>query len=336
MSDIKTKYLGFELKNPVIVSSSGLTSTKESVKQCEDEGAGAVVLKSVFEEQIMAETKGLISQYDTSYSEEALSYVSRMSLEHTIEDYINLVYDSKKECRIPIIASINCATDKGWMEIAGRLEHAGADALELNIFILPENIDESSEEFENRYIKIIKEVRKLIKIPISVKLTPFFSNFANFSRKLANEGANGIVLFNRFQTVNVNKEDTENAQLKEGKWLSLPDEKEFVKRILSQLYGRIGCDLSATSGFRTGKDILGAVLCGASVVQIASVLYLKGYSHIKTIINELEKEINTFKGKKLMDLKGINSIEMNKSLQKVDRLGYFKAISHLNKFRERK
>lgn len=333
MADLSVKYMGFHLKNPVVVSSSGLTSTLDSVINCVKAGAGAVVLKSIFEEQIMAETREEISHYEGAYSEEAQLYIKRMSLEHTIEDYVSLVYDSKKKIDVPVIASINSATLKGWTRFAERLEHAGADALELNLFILPDSSEKTGAEIEKSYINIFKEVRKLVKIPLAIKLGPFFTNVSNLVTRLSDEGANAVVLFNRFQTVSVRENEIENAPLQEGKWLSSPGEAEFTRRWISLIYGNVSCDISSTSGIRTGKDIVRAIQAGASVAQIASVLYLNGVDYIKTLLAEIEAEMVPFGDFALSELKGSESIHINPETEKMGRLQYFKAISVLNKYR---
>ena len=198
MVDLSTTYMGFELRNPFIVSSCDLVSNLDGVKKCEDAGAGAIVLKSLFEEQIEVETKELINNIWLNGHTEAFDYVRGMSMSLGSSDYLNLIEDSKKEVNIPIIASLNCVTAKWWVDYAKQIESAGADGLELNISAMPSDPNRVSEEIENRYVDIVEGVRRSINIPIAVKIGPFFTSIARIAHELYRSGVSALVLFNRF------------------------------------------------------------------------------------------------------------------------------------------
>ena len=332
MPDLSVKYMGFELESPVIVSSSGLTSTKEKVLECVKNGAGAIVLKSLFEEQIMNETRNEANKYDISSHTEAMDYIDRMSFEQSIGDYLKLVENCKREAGVPIIASLNGSTLGGWLEFAKRIEEAGADALELDIFIIPEELTLTGKDIEDTYVKIFEWIKKSINIPIAVKIGPYFTNVGNIAKRLSDGGASSIVLFNRFQSVDIHEDDTKNPKLTEGKWLSHNDEAELSRRWISRLYCNIKSDLSATSGVRTGRDVVEAVKSGAAVIQFASALYLNGLGHIKTVKSEIKAVLKSEGCDRLSDIRGI-LCQCKTHSPDYSRAQYFAAISELNKIR---
>ncbi len=335
MPDLSVNYLGYKLKNPIVISSSGLTSTVESIIECVNAGAGAVVVKSIFEEQIMRETKELESQYQSNYHTEAAEYINRMSFEHSLNEYLQLIKDAKQKAGVPIIGSINAAKFAGWTKFAKRIADAGADAVELNIFIVPDSTDITAQDIEKTYIDIVKDVKKEVNIPVAVKIGPFFTNTGNIVKKLSSAGVDSVVLFNRFQTVSVNEEDLKDTRLKEGRWLSLPEDRDLPKRWIASLYGDVKCDLSATSGIRNGNDIIELIQSGASIVQVASVLYLNGIDYIGKLKSEINNRVEELGHSAIAELKGINSYALNREIVKSDRLQYFRAISALNTLRHK-
>jgi dihydroorotate dehydrogenase (fumarate) len=305
MIDLSTKYLGLTLKNPIIVASSGLTANIRNIKKLESNGAGAVVLKSIFEEEIlqqeMKSTKEA-AEDNMIYSElsETLDYIDLHIKEDTIEKYLDLIREAKKEILIPVIASINCTTTYEWIEFAEKIEKAGADAIELNIFLNPTDL--SDKNFEETYLSISAKVAKKTNIPVSVKISPFFTKLARVITDLSNTGIKGIVLFNRFYSPDINIEKMEvspadhysgeNEYLNSLRWIALMSKKT-------------DCDLVASTGIHSSETIIKQILAGASAVQIASVLYIKGIDYLSDIINNLEKwmednnynYIGQFKGK---------------------------------------
>lgn len=271
MVDLKTNYMGLTLDNPIIVGSSGLTQSLERVKKCASAGAGAVVLKSIFEEQIEREIGGLAEASSPALGHsEALDYLQAYGRENSVDDYLDLVRDAKKELEIPIIPSIHCMAGGSWTEFAARAEKAGADALELNLFILPGDPEREGAEIEKVYLDIAKQVRKQVKIPISMKVGPHFSGVANHFARLGRAGVNGLVLFNRFYRLDF---DIENFRIIPAGSFSSADEHVVPLRWISMLSGRIDCDLAATTGVHDGEAVVKMLLAGASAVQVCSALY---------------------------------------------------------------
>ncbi len=329
MADLSTTYMGLELKNPIIISSSGLTGTIESIEKCVKAGAAAVVLKSIFEEEILGKTEEEARHYDVNAHPEAELYAKKVSFEHNVEDYLELIRGAKKVSDVPVIASMNCATDGEWTDFASRIEEAGADGIELNLLIFPKSVTQKSHEIEDLYIKIFKEVKKHTTLPIGVKLTSLFTNVGNLAKRLNDEGAAAIVLFNRFQTVFTEEDEADNPQLEEGKWLSSPGECVLTQKWISKIYNELTCDLSATSGLRSSLDIIRQVKAGAASVQLASVIYLNGLSYINELLKEIEVQLKDLGYESFKEVKGMHSA---KNVNKHSRSRYYKAISVLNQY----
>lgn len=281
MNRIKTKYLGLELDSPVILSSSGLTSTLQRIKDAEAAGVGAVVLKSIFEEQIMNEVAHIDSYSDYP---EAADYVRTYVQENSLGLYLKLIEDAKQQCHIPIIASINCRQLGEWVNYARVIEAAGADALELNIFLLPTDKELSSDEIERNYLNIITQVREAITIPMAVKLGAGFTNPLAVVREIYYRNVKGVVLFNRFYPTDI---DIEKMTVKAGDIFSHSSELANVLRWTAFVNGSIPLiDIAVSTGVHTGADAVKAMLAGASTVEIASVVYEKGL--------QVVGEMNTF------------------------------------------
>lgn len=283
MNKITTKYLGLELKSPVILSSSGLTSSLQRIKDAEAAGAGAVVLKSIFEEQIMNEVAHVDSYSDYP---EAADYVRTYVQENSLGLYLKLIEEAKQQCDIPIIASINCRQAGEWVNYARVIESAGADALELNIFLLPTDKELSSDEIERNYLDIIAQVKEAITIPLSVKLGAGFTNPLAIVREIYYRNVKGVVLFNRFYPTDI---DIEKMTVKAGDIFSHSSELANVLRWTAFVSGSLPLiDVAVSTGVHTGADAVKAMLAGASAVEIASVVYEKGL--------EVVGEINAFIG----------------------------------------
>jgi len=236
MTDLTTKYLGLHLRNPLIVASCSLVNTIKGAQRCDDAGAGAVVLKSLFEEQIEADTKELEQHVWLSGHPEAFDYVRKMGIELGSRDYLKLVEGTKKALSIPVIASLNCITPVWWTDYAKKVEAAGADALELNIAVLPSDPNHSSDEIERLYFSILEDVSKSIKIPIAVKIGPYFTSMARMAHELCNRGASALVLFNRFYQFDIN---IDKLKLVPGYRLSSREEINLPLRWISLLAGRV-------------------------------------------------------------------------------------------------
>ncbi len=302
--NLNTSYLGLNLKNPIVVGSSTFTGTVDGIVKCAKAGAGAVVLKSLFEEQILSDIKkeeGYTDIYTSNV--DADLYMKTFLRGNEIAIYTNLIREAKKNVDIPIIASINCADKGEWMSFAKELQEAGADALELNIAVSPFDKDVASKDIEDEVVNIFKEVKKTVSIPVSVKLGDHFTNIGNLAFRLSMAGAAGLVLFNRFYNPTI---DIEHMKVVPGSALSVEEENGSTLRWISLLAAQgIPCCLSASTGVHSAEDVVRQILAGASSVQVCSVLYKKGIDFITEMVKGMEKwmqmhnfnSINEFKGK---------------------------------------
>lgn len=278
MINIETTYMGLKLCSPVIIGSSGLTSSIPNLIEFEKRGAGAVVLKSLFEEQIKFEiAKTVTSEASLNYYPEAYDYISNYSHEHSVGAYLNLIRDAKKAIKIPVIASINCISAEEWTSFARKIEEAGADALELNIFVLPSDPALSAEHVEKVYFNILEEVNKQVKIPVALKISYYFSGLAKMVLKLSWAGAKGIVLFNRFYSPDIN---INTMKVVPSNVFSTPDEITTSLRWVAMLSDRLYCDICASTGVHDSEGLIKQLLAGAKAVEIASTLYKNGFERI--------------------------------------------------------
>ena len=302
--DTAVSYLGLKLKNPIVVGSSTFTGTVDGIKRCAEAGAGAVVLKSIFEEQILADIKKEEGYTDLYMSNpDADVYMKTFLRGNEISIYEKLIREAKETVDIPIIASINCADKGEWISFAKEFENAGADALELNIAVSPFNREIPSKDIEDEVIAIFSEVKKNVKIPVSVKLGNHFTNIGNLAFRLSMAGAAGLVLFNRYYNPTI---DIEKMKVVPGTALSVEEENGDTLRWIKILSSEgIPCELSASTGVHTSEDVVRQLLAGAATVQVCSTLYKNGVSYISEIIAGLEawmrkhnfNSINDFKGK---------------------------------------
>ncbi|MDD3878354.1 MAG: dihydroorotate dehydrogenase-like protein [Bacteroidales bacterium] len=302
MLDIRTKYLGLELKNPIIVGSSGLTKSLDNIIRFEKYGAGAVVLKSLFEEQIKYEISKVHKNSDNLYTyPEADDYIANYARHNSLDEYVNLIKNAKKSVSIPIIASVNCISATEWISFAKKIEDAGADALELNAFILPSDFKRNSEQNEKVYFDIIEEVKKQIKIPIALKIGNYFSSLAQTAQKLSWTGIAGLVIFNRFFSPDI---DLDNTKIISTNLYSKPEEIAIPLRWTAILSGNVQCDIAATTGIHDGKGLVKMLLAGAKAVQVCSTLYTNGFQQIEIMEDYLKnwmlkhnyKNIDEFRG----------------------------------------
>jgi dihydroorotate dehydrogenase (fumarate) len=346
MIDISTSYMGLPLKNPFIVASSSLTGHVESVKRCAEAGAGAIVLKSLFEEQIEAETYALSDETDAHAGHgEAYEYLQGYGMELGPQQYLDLVKQSKSAVDVPIIASLNCADGGRWSSYAAKLENAGADAIELNISIMPSSVKQQGPAVVDEYLRIIYEVKQQVKIPVAVKVGPYFTSFANFADRLANEraeapaysvgwlgknktpgkitwtGADALVLFNRFYKLDI---DINKITLVHGQPYSSSSEINDSLRWLSLLAGKVNCDLVGNTGIHTGHDAVKALLAGAKVVQCCSTLFINGLQQIKVMENQLKTWMEQHGFEKLCDFRGKLSQSKSDNPEDHERLQYIK------------
>ena len=302
--DTAVSYLGLKLKNPIVVGSSTFTGTVDGIKRCAEAGAGAVVLKSIFEEQILADIKKEEGYTDLYMSNpDADVYMKTFLRGNEISIYEKLIREAKETVDIPIIASINCADKGEWISFAKEFENAGADALELNIAVSPFNREITSKDIEDEVVAIFSEVKKNVRIPVSVKLGNHFTNIGNLAFRLSMAGAAGLVLFNRYYNPTI---DIETMKVVSGTALSVEEENSDTLRWIKILSSDgISCELSASTGVHTSEDVVRQLLAGAATVQVCSTLYKNGVSYISEIIAGLEawmkkhnfNSIDEFKGK---------------------------------------
>lgn len=293
--NLETSYMGIKMRNPLIVSSSGLSDNLDKIKAAADSGAGAVVLKSIFEEQINYQSGNLLGESDYP---EASDYIAYYTKTHSIDNYLKLIRSAKEETDIPIIPSINCVTADDWISFAKHIQSAGADALEVNMFFLPLDRKLSPEKAEKVYLDLVEKLRKTLQIPFAIKLGPRFSNIFYLIDQLYNRGVNGVVLFNRFFEPDI---DINSMNIIPASVFSSADDKRHVLRwvgMASAINERIS--ISASTGVRTGEDIVKYLLAGADTVQACSVLYSEGHEYLKELLASLES---------WMQGKGFNSID---------------------------
>lgn len=302
--NLTTNYLGLKLKNPLVPSSSPLTRTLDGLRQMEDAGASAIVLYSLFEEQILQESHTLnehLLQGTESFAE-ALDYFPEASeYKYGPDEYINHIRRAKEALSIPIIASLNGVSTGWWMRYAKDIERAGADALELNIYYLPTSLDETSAEVEEMYLEALAQVKSVVDIPVAMKLSPYFSAMGNMARRLVDTGADGLVFFNRFYQPDL---DLEQLAVVPNLVLSSPMEMRLPMRWIAILYGRLQTDFALTSGVHSVTDVLKAVAAGASVTMMASELLRNGVGRLKIIRAGVEAWLQENEYESLEQLRG--------------------------------
>ncbi|MBN2738628.1 MAG: dihydroorotate dehydrogenase-like protein [Spirochaetales bacterium] len=326
MADLRSSYMGIQLKNPIIVSSSHLTSSLDKILECDQAGAGAIVLKSLFEEQILADTKEDLEGVNLLAHADAMDFFQGMGKKKNLEEYLEILRDAKAKVSCPLIASLNCVTTGSWLNYADKLEEAGADALELNFFILPVNFKQNSEEIENRYMALYKEVQKRVKIPIAMKLGSYFSSLAQLAQKLSNAGVNGLVFFNRFYRPDIN---INTMELKTGKILSEPIEISQTLHWTALLSGRVRADIASNTGIHDGEALIKVLLAGASAAQICSTLSKNGLSYISTMLKDLEIWMNKNNFPSVADFQGKLASENIDNPEFYERAQYIRAIAGL-------
>jgi dihydroorotate dehydrogenase (fumarate) len=331
MQDISTTYLGLKLSSPIIVGSSGLTDKPEKIVQLEESGAGAVVLKSIFEEEILMEYEHVLSEETSNrYKDDYLDYFDYRIKEVNIQNYLDLIVQSKKLVKIPVIASINCSTAHEWTYFAKKIEEAGADALELNIFILPSILAQSAEHIEQTYLQIIRAVRNEIKMPIAVKMSYYFSNLAGMISELSHCNINGLVLFNRSYSPDI---DIDKIEITSSGVFSTPKDLTISLRWIAIMANRVKCDLAASTGVHDGKAVVKQLLAGANAVQVVSALYEHGPSLIEKMNTDLKEWMEWKRFKTINDFRGQLSQERQVNPALFERVQFMKYFSDRDKIK---
>ncbi|MFW5845772.1 MAG: dihydroorotate dehydrogenase-like protein [Planctomycetota bacterium] len=325
--DLSTDYLGLTLKNPLVVSSCPLSATVDNVRQMEDAGAGAVVLYSLFEEQIRHEdeTFAHYMDYGTETFPEALDFFPDPGEYRTgPSDYLEHVRACKAAVDVPIIGSINGTSDEGWIQYAKEIQSAGADALELNVYYLPTASGHSSGEVEQRYLDVLKEVKANVSIPVSVKLSPYFSALGDMAERLVAGGADGLVLFNRFYQPDF---DLEELEVLSRVQLSNPGELRLPLLWIGALSGRIDCSLAATTGIHSGRDLAKAVLAGAHVGMSASAILARGIKHLAAMRADLESWMTEKEYESVKQMRGAMNMTNVHNTEAFRRANYIKMLT---------
>lgn len=325
--DLSTNYLGLHLNNPIVPSASPLSRSLDSMKRLEDAGASAIVMYSLFEEQIAHETAELnhYLSYGTESFAESLTYFPE-SQEYNLgpEEYVGLLHAAKQALRIPIIGSLNGISVGGWIDYAKKIEQAGADALELNVYYIPTDRELTGKEVEDRYLEVLHAVKHEVKIPIAMKLSPFFSSLANFAHRLDLAGANGLVLFNRFYQPDI---DLETLEVVPSVVLSTPMAMRLPLRWIGILHGRIKASLAATSGIHTAQDVIKMLMVGADVTMMCSSLLKNGPQHIRKVLAEVREWMIEHEYVSISQMKGSMSQKSVADPAAFERANYMKALN---------
>ena len=323
MFNLSTQYLGLNLKNPIIVSSSSLTNNVNGIVSCANSGAGAVVLKSLFEEQITAELDTIENDPSIENHPEAADYVRQLGMDLQSDSYLKLIEDAKKSVDMPIIASLNCISKEKWLDYAKQIEQAGADALELNIAIMPKDFHSLPEEIEELVVDIVKNVRQKVSIPLSVKLGPYFTSIPKVVQQLQEAGVNGLVLFNRFYRPDV---DIEKLEIVPGYRYSTPEEISLSLRWIGILSRQVKIDLAGSTGIFDGVGVIKQILAGAKATQICSTVYINGFKQIGIMLERVKFWMQTHNYESLDDFRGILSHKNTQKPAYFERLQYIRAL----------
>ena|SRR6266496_3896652 len=324
---LTTNYLGLVLKNPIVVSSSPLSHNVDSIRRLEDAGAAGVVMYSLFEEQIALNSYSVdyfLSSGSNSYAE-SLSYFPEMR-DYNVgpDEYMNLIRSAKEAVDIPIIGSLNGVSPGGWIDYAALIEDAGADAIELNIYYIPANLDTAGTEIEKTYLDTLASVKQRVSIPVAMKLSPYFSSTANMAKRLTEAGANGLVLFNRFYQPDF---DLETLEVVPRLVLSNSSELRLPLRWVAILYGRLLVDLAITSGVHTSEDVIKSLMAGAKVTMMASELLQNGIRRLKEVLKSVEEWMEKYEYESVSQMIGSMSQQRCAEPATFERANYMKMLA---------
>jgi len=325
--DLTTKYLGLKLKNPIVPSAGPLSHTVDSMKRLEEFGAAAIVVYSLFEEQIEHETAELnhyLAQGTESFAEALTYFPEAEDYNLGPEEYVEHIHKAKQAVKIPVIGSINGVSTGGWTKYAKKIEEAGADAIELNVYHVAADPAQDGAAVENRYLETLRAVKSAVKIPVAMKLSPFFSSMANMAQRLDKAGADGLVLFNRFYQPDI---DLETLEVTPNVILSTPHAMRLPLRWVAILHGRIKASLAATSGIHTAQDVLKMLMAGADVTMMCSALLKHGPGKIKEVLAELEKWMEEHEYESVAQMKGSMSQKSAADPSSFERANYMKALN---------
>jgi len=326
-ADLSTTYLGLKLKNPLVVASSPLTERVDSLRRLEDSGAAAAVLPSLFEEQIEHEEMEMhrLHEFQTEAYAESLDFFPRVDDYHTDPaNYLRHVEAAKRACQIPIIGSLNGSSPGGWVHYARQIEEAGADALELNIYFVPTEVEQTGDEVERRYVDLVRAVRESVSVPLAVKIGPYFTSLPNMASQLVEAGADGLVLFNRYLEPDI---DLGTLHVTPHLGLSSRDEVRLPLRWIAIVRDRIETSLAATGGVHFADDLIKVLLAGADVAMIASALLRHGPRHLTGLLKELRNWMEAQEYDSVEQLKGSVSHQNCPDPSAFERANYMKALT---------
>jgi len=329
MIDLKTNYLGLQLRTPLVASASPLSQELEAIRHLEDAGASAIVLYSLFEEQLRQESLELeyhLTEGTDSFAEASSFFPQPNEFHLGPEGYLNHIRKAKKAVSVPIIASLNGTTVGGWTEYAKLIEQAGADALECNIYSIAADPDLTSVAIEKEYLDILKAVKSVVKIPVAIKLSPYFSNMANMAKRLDEAGASALVLFNRFYQPDINLEELE---IQPNVLLSGPQALRLPLTWIGILYGRIRANLAATSGVHSGEDVVKLLMVGADVTMLCSALLRNGIDHLRKVESGLLEWMEKHEYESVQQMKGSMSQIRCPNPSAFERAQYMKAVKSI-------
>ena len=324
--DLTTSYMGLKLEHPVVASASPLSYTLDGIKRLADAGAAAIVMHSLFEEQLEHESKTLhhFLEYGTYSYAEALDYFPQPEQFRVgPEQYLELIRKAKQSVAVPIIGSLNGASPGGWTRYAKLIEEAGADALELNLYFVATNPSMTSVEVESMYLSVLRDVREVISIPVGVKVSPYFSSFANMATRFEKAGANALVLFNRFYQPDFDLETLEvtpNLQLSQAHELRLP------LTWVAILYGRVPIDLAITSGVHSGLEVIKGLMAGANVTMMTSELFSRGVGRIREVVGDVQTWLETHEYVSVTQMRGSMSQRNVNNPDAFERANYMKML----------
>lgn len=324
--DLSTTYLGFKLRTPLVLSSSPLCEGIDNIKRAEDAGASALVLRSLFEEQLKKERlefNRYLTDNTDSFSEASSFVPEPKQFNLGPEEYLETIRQAKSSVKIPVIASLNGATDGGWIDFSKKIEQAGADALEMNIYYIPTDPCMTSQDVEAIYFDILKNVKAAIHIPVAVKVSPFFSNMANMASRFVEAGANGLVLFNRFYQPDI---DLQALEVSPHVLLSTPQAFRLPLRWIGILYGKIKTDLAASGGIHSAADVIKMMMVGANVAMLCSVLLRHGVGHLQKIEKEMEQWMAENEYESIRQMRGSMSQQHCEEPSEYERAQYIKAL----------
>jgi dihydroorotate dehydrogenase (fumarate) len=325
MIDLESQYMGLKLRNPLVAGSSGLTNSVENIIELEKNGIAAVVLKSLFEEQIHYKASQTIieGEYINLYPE-AEDYIRNYTAQNDMNTYLRLIENAKKAVNIPVIASINCVSDTKWIAYARKIETTGADGLELNVAVLPSDPDKEGAENEKVYFSIARKVSQELKIPVAIKLSYYFSGLAKTLTSLSWTGIKALVLFNRFYSPDI---DVEHEEVKSSFVFSTPSDVALPLRWIAMLSPIVKCDIAASTGVLDGNALIKLLLAGADVVQIASVLYKKGFREVGSMIEQLESWMDRHNYSSIDEFRGKLSVAETENPAAYERIQFMKHFS---------